>query len=94
MKDVDEIREMAVTSQRDENLQLQVSVSDTGIGLPSQRADQIFNAFYDQASRHWNGTTDRPLLIESHGGRLWAADNSPHGACFAFTLPTTIGGRE
>jgi C4-dicarboxylate-specific signal transduction histidine kinase len=45
MKDVDGTREIAITSQRAENEQLQVSVSDTGIGLPPQRAEQIFNAF-------------------------------------------------
>jgi signal transduction histidine kinase len=29
-------------------------------------------------------------IIESHGGRLWAADNSPRGASFYFTLPTQV----
>jgi signal transduction histidine kinase len=29
-------------------------------------------------------------IIESHSGRLWAAGNSPHGAGFYFTLPTTM----
>jgi signal transduction histidine kinase len=30
-------------------------------------------------------------LVESHGGRLWAAPNSPHGAVLSFTLPVTSG---
>jgi PAS domain S-box-containing protein len=95
MKDVDGTRALAITSQRTENEQLQVSVSDTGIGLPSQRADEIFNAFFT-TKPHGTGMGLRisRSIIESHGGRLWAADNFPCGACFAFTLPTKIEGRE
>jgi PAS domain S-box-containing protein len=93
MKDVEGTREIAITSQRAENEQLQVSVSDTGIGLPSQRADQIFNAFFT-TKPHGTGMGLRisRSIVESHGGRLWAAHNSPRGACFAFTLPTKIEG--
>ena len=95
MKDVDGTREIAIRSQRAESEQLQVSVSDTGIALPSQRADQIFNAFFT-TKPHGSGMALRisRSIIESHGGRLWAADNSPRGACFAFTLPTKIEGPE
>ncbi len=91
MKDVDGTREIVITSQRAENEQLQVSVSDTGIGLPSQRADQIFNAFFT-TKPHGTGMGLRisRSIVESHGGRLWAAHNSPRGARFAFTLPTKI----
>jgi PAS domain S-box-containing protein len=87
MKDVDGTREIAIASQRAENEQLQVSVSDTGIGLPSQRADQIFNAFFT-TKPHGTGMGLRisRSIVESHGGRLWAADNSPRGASFYFTL--------
>jgi PAS domain S-box-containing protein len=95
MKDVEGTREIAVTSQRAENEQLQVSVSDTGIGLPSQRADQIFNAFFT-TKPHGTGMGLRisRSIVESHGGRLWAANNSPRGARFAFTLPTKIEAPE
>jgi PAS domain S-box-containing protein len=87
MKDVDGIREMTIKSQRAENEQIRVSVSDTGIGIPPQQADQIFNAFFTTKT-HGTGMGLRisRSIIESHGGRLWAADNSPRGATFQFTL--------
>jgi PAS domain S-box-containing protein len=88
MKDVDGMRELAIESQRAENEQLLVSVSDTGAGLPPKQADQIFNAFFT-TKPHGTGMGLRisRSIIESHGGRLWAADNSPRGASFCFTLP-------
>src|SRR5258705_889447 len=95
MKDVHETCELAVKSQRAENEQLMVSVSDTGVGLPSHRADQIFNAFFT-TKRHGSGLglSISRSIVESHGGRLWAADNSPRGASFCFTLPTKAEAHE
>jgi signal transduction histidine kinase len=68
-----------------------VSVSDTGIGLPAQQTDQIFNAFFT-TKPHGTGMGLRisQSIIESHGGRLWAVDNFPRGATFHFTLPPTV----
>jgi PAS domain S-box-containing protein len=88
MKDVDGTRELTINSQRGENEQLVVSVSDTGVGLPPQQADQIFNAFFT-TKPHGTGMGLRisRSIVESHGGRLWTADNSPRGASFYFTLP-------
>jgi PAS domain S-box-containing protein len=87
MKDVDRARKLAIQSQRADAEQLQVSVSDTGIGLPLEQADQIFNAFVT-TKPHGTGMGLRisRSIVESHGGRLWAAANSPHGASFYFTL--------
>jgi signal transduction histidine kinase len=89
MKDVDGMRELIVKSQRAENEHLMVSISDTGVGLPRQQGDQIFNAFFTTKS-HGTGMGLRisRSIVESHGGRLWADDNSPRGASFYFTLPT------
>ena len=91
MKSVDGTRELAIRSQRAENEQVLVSVSDTGIGLPAQQADQIFNAFFT-TKPHGTGMGLRigQSIIESHGGRLWAADNFPRGTTFQFTLPATV----
>jgi PAS domain S-box-containing protein len=88
MKDVNGTRELAVNSQRGENEQLLVSVSDTGVGIPPQQADQIFNAFFS-TKPHGTGMGLRisRSIVESHGGRLWATVNSPRGASFHLTLP-------
>ncbi len=89
MHDVDGPRELIVKSQPAENNELLLSVSDTGVGLPRDQADQIFSAFFTTKT-HGTGMGLRisRSIIESHGGRLWAADNSPRGASFCFTLPT------
>jgi signal transduction histidine kinase len=90
MKDVDEARELTIKSQRAEDEQLLVSVSDTGVGLPPKQADQIFNAFVT-TKPHGTGMGLRisRSIVESHRGRLWAAANSPRGANFYFTLPAS-----
>jgi PAS domain S-box-containing protein len=92
MHDVDRPRELIIKSQSAENNELLMSVSDTGVGLPWQQADQIFNAFFT-TKPHGTGMGLRisRSIIESHGGRLWAADNSPRGATFCFTLPAKAG---
>jgi PAS domain S-box-containing protein len=91
MKDVEGTRELAIKSTRAENDQLLVSISDTGVGLPPHQADQIFNAFFTTKPHGIGmGLSISRSIIGAHGGRLWATDNSPRGACFHFTLPTTI----
>jgi PAS domain S-box-containing protein len=89
MKAVEGKRELALQSQRTENEHLLVTVTDTGVGLPPQQADQIFNAFFT-TKEHGTGMGLRisRSIVESHGGRLWAVPNSPRGASFCLTLPT------
>jgi C4-dicarboxylate-specific signal transduction histidine kinase len=95
MKGVDAKRELTIQSKRTENEELMVSVSDTGVGLPPQQADQIFNAFFTTKS-HGTGMGLRisRSIVESHGGRLWATDNLPRGASFHLTLSTKAEAHE
>jgi C4-dicarboxylate-specific signal transduction histidine kinase len=95
MKKVEGTRELVIKSQRQKDEQLVLAVSDTGVGLPPQQADQIFNAFFTTKS-HGTGMGLRisRSIVESHGGRLWAADNSPRGASFYLTLPTKLEAHE
>jgi C4-dicarboxylate-specific signal transduction histidine kinase len=88
MKDVDGARELTIQS-RSKNARVLISVSDTGVGLPPQHADKIFDAFFTTKTDGTGmGLQISRSIVESHGGRLWAADNPPHGAMFCFTLPT------
>jgi signal transduction histidine kinase len=89
MKDVEGTRDLAITSQREENGQVMVSVSDTGVGLPPRQADQIFDAFFTTKLHGTGmGLSISRSIVEAHGGRLCAANNSPRGASFYLTLPT------
>jgi PAS domain S-box-containing protein len=94
MKDTEGTCELAIRSQRKDN-EVLVSVSDSGVGLPSKQTEQIFNAFFT-TKPHGTGMGLRisRSIIESHDGRLWAADNSPRGASFYFSLPTNTGVAE
>jgi C4-dicarboxylate-specific signal transduction histidine kinase len=95
MKDVDGTRELIICSQQAEDGQLMVSVSDTGVGLPPQQADQIFNAFFTTKPQGTGmGLRISRSIVESHGGRLWSVDNSPRGASFHLTLPTKVEAHE
>jgi PAS domain S-box-containing protein len=95
MKDVDTTRELIINSQPAKDEQVIVSVSDTGVGLPPQQAEQIFNAFFTTKPYGTGmGLRISRSIIESHGGRLWAANNSPRGASFCFTLPTKAEAEE
>jgi PAS domain S-box-containing protein len=91
MTEVEGTRELAINSQRAKDEQLLVSISDTGVGLPPRQADHIFNAFFTTKLHGTGmGLSISRSIIESHGGRLWAADNPPRGASFSLTLPTTV----
>ena len=95
MKDVEGTRELAIKSRQGENDEVVVTVSDTGVGLPAQQADQIFQAFFTTKS-HGTGMGLRisRSIVESHGGRLWATENSPRGASFHLTLTTKVEAHE
>jgi signal transduction histidine kinase len=90
MSEVDGTRELTIQSQRGENGQVLISVSDTGVGLPQQQGDKIFNAFFTTKTNGTGmGLRISRSIVESHGDRLWANGNSPRGATFQFTIPAT-----
>jgi signal transduction histidine kinase len=70
-----------------------ISVNDSGVGLPVQQSERIFDAFFTTKPQGTGmGLSISRRIIESHGGRLWASPNAVHGATFQFTLPVTLLG--
>jgi PAS domain S-box-containing protein len=82
--------ELTVKSELQDG-QLLFSVSDTGLGLPMEKMDQIFSAFFTTKPQGSGmGLAISRSIVESHGGRLWATANDGRGATFHFTLPTEV----
>lgn len=77
---------------------LQVRIRDTGVGIPSNKLEEIFEAFsqVDSSTTRKVGGTGLGLpisrrLVEMHGGRLWAESPGPGlGSTFYLELPIEI----
>jgi len=81
--------ELSIKSQLDEDGQLRISISDTGVGLPTGKETEIFNAFFTTKSEGTGlGLAITRTIVESHGGRVWATNNTLRGTTFQFTLPS------
>jgi PAS domain S-box-containing protein len=82
---------LMVKTIRGEGGPVQISVSDTGLGLPAVGGDEIFNAFFTTKPQGSGmGLAISRSIVESHGGRLWATSHDGRGATFHFTLPTVV----
>jgi signal transduction histidine kinase len=75
----------------------QIRIADTGIGVPVDDAERIFDEFYraDNARQTERDGTGLGLafakeVVERHGGRIWVENKPSGGSVFTFTLP--IGG--
>jgi signal transduction histidine kinase len=85
----------SITVQLEEaNDMVQVSVSDTGIGIPPDQTERIFERFYQvdgSATRQFGGAglglAIVKRIVEAHGGHIWAKSQVDHGSTFLFTLP-------
>ena len=70
---------------------LLISVSDTGVGLPAEHTDEIFNVFFTtKPEGSGMGLAISRSIVESHGGRLWATPNDGRGATFQLSLPAEV----
>jgi len=78
---------VTVKSQLAEDGQIEISVNDTGPGLPLGKAEQIFDAFFTTKPQGSGmGLAISKSIVESHGGRIWANGIGERGATFHFIL--------
>ncbi len=80
--------ELRIRSRLNPESQIMISISDTGVGLPADNTERIFDAFHTTKPQGTGmGLAITRSIIESHGGRVWATRNLGAGATFHFSLP-------
>ena len=84
----DRPREIVIRSQQQDAGQVHVAVQDSGIGIDSATAEQLFSAFFTtKPSGMGMGLSISRSIIRAHGGKLWVSPNPDYGAAFQFTVP-------
>jgi len=81
-------RTVAVTARQEGPGTLEISVADTGTGIPAGQVERVFDPFFTTKTTGIGmGLSISRSIVETHGGRLWAENNAQRGATFRFTLP-------
>ncbi|MGY4264177.1 sensor histidine kinase [Bradyrhizobium sp. USDA 4519] len=84
----DRPRELVIRTRHDEVGQIVVTVTDCGVGIATENAERLFDAFYTTKARGMGmGLSICRSIVEAHRGRLSVTGNSGPGATFQFTLP-------
>jgi two-component system sensor histidine kinase GlrK len=80
---------------------VEVRVSDSGIGIPAEEVERIFERFYQSPSHRGESARGTGLglaiarhVVEAHGGRIWAENREGKGSTFVFTLPVDENHQE
>jgi signal transduction histidine kinase len=70
------------------DLQTEVALSDSGTGIPIDKLNKVFDAFYTtKRSGTGLGLSIARTIVETYGGTIWAENHAGGGAVFRFTLP-------
>jgi PAS domain S-box-containing protein len=81
-------REVLITTDKTEAGDILVAVHDSGPGLAPAIQENLFKPFHTTKSNGLGlGLSICRSIVETHGGRLWAAAKAPRGTVFQFTLP-------
>lgn len=84
---------ITITAKKN-NQMAELSVADTGSGIPDEEKTKVFDKFYCGSNKIADNRRSLGLglylckaIVEAHGGTIHVADNHPQGAVFCFTLP-------
>jgi len=82
----------------EEDGNVRISVSDTGIGIPKDKTAHIFDRFFQIRNNNVNGTGIGLAIVKAfadmHGGRAWAESEEGKGSTFTVVLPMVQQGKE
>jgi PAS domain S-box-containing protein len=79
---------LTISSRSTRQGHVTVSIGDTGVGLPVENTERIFDAFHTTKPQGTGmGLAITRSIVDAHGGRVWATVNQEAGATFHFTLP-------
>jgi len=88
--------EVAIESMSD-NRVVQITVSDTGVGIPKEKLDKLFQLEFASSTQGTNREKGSGLglllckdFLERHGGKLWVESEVDRGSKFFFTLPNSL----
>ena len=88
LKSVPGKRRMVLQTAKVGESTVEVSVTDSGTGIPSDKLSDIFETFYTTKQQGTGlGLSIARTIIESYGGKIWAENGPEGGAVFRFTLP-------
>ncbi len=81
---------LTITTSMSDDSAIEIAVRDEGAGISPDIADWVFDPFFTtKADGLGMGLAISRSIAESHGGRIWAAPNTPQGTIFRFTLPVS-----
>jgi C4-dicarboxylate-specific signal transduction histidine kinase len=67
---------------------VEVSVADCGVGIPKEKLEDVFSAFYTTKQQGTGlGLSIARTIIETYGGTIWAENHAGGGSVFRFVLP-------
>lgn len=91
MADVNDGRELRISTERAESGDVLVTVEDRGTGLAPEAVDKVFQPFFTTKRAGVGlGLTISRTIIEAHKGHIWAEASAGGGAAIRFTIPTSL----